>query len=87
MIPNYTKFIFSALRAGSSGPALPSLFRILPSPAAVPASNARHFLKGVIFPEKAFFLENRNSGTKTIDTDIFLCYNSTVLMNSKPLII
>ena len=34
-----------------------------------------------------FFPENRNSGTKTIDTDIFLCYDSTVLMNSKQLII
>lgn len=36
---------------------------------------------------KSFFPENRNSRTKTIDTDIFLCYNNTVLMNSKPLII
>lgn len=87
MIPNYTKFIFSVLRTGSSGSALSSKFHIPPPPAVVPASKARHFPKGVFFSEKAFFPENRNSETKTIDTDIFLCYDSTVLMNSKLLII
>ena len=87
MIPNYTKFIFSSLRSGSSGSALSSLFHIPPPPAVVPASNARHFPKGVLFPENSFFPENRNSRTKTIDTDIFLCYDNTVLMNSKLLII